>query len=71
MNRTPRRRQATVPVGPMITPLAEDDDLIVDLLHEALGVIEPEDISDLLDLADLIGDVDEKRITAQTIGGVR
>ncbi|MCZ4535558.1 hypothetical protein O4159_08805 [Gordonia terrae] len=54
-----------------MTPLAADDDLIVDMLHAALAVIEPEDISDLLDLADLALDADAGRMTVQTIGGVR
>ena len=68
MHATPRCRHAAPPGVRTVTPLAADDDLVVDLLHDALGVIEPEDISDLLELADLALDVDRGAVTVATIG---
>lgn len=42
------------------------------MLLDTLGAIRPRDVTDLLDLASLIGDVDGGHITASTIaGGVR
>lgn len=64
---TRRRRQATPPVVRAVTPLAVDDDLVVDLLHDALGLVEPEDVSDLLDLADLALHVEAGHLTVQTV----
>ncbi|KSU59646.1 MULTISPECIES: hypothetical protein [unclassified Gordonia (in: high G+C Gram-positive bacteria)] len=66
MKSTRRTRQTARPVIRSVTPLAADDDLVRDILHDALAAIEPEDVSDLLDLADLALDVDRGAITLQT-----
>ncbi|MET4166106.1 MULTISPECIES: hypothetical protein [Gordonia] len=59
-------RQSAPPVVRTVTPLAADDDLVLDVLHDALAVIEPETIADLLELADLALDVDRGALTLQT-----
>lgn len=64
---TCRRRQGPPTVIRTVTALAADDDLIVDMLHDTLAVIEPEDISDLLDLATLVHEVEDGTWTVQTI----
>lgn len=66
MHITHRRRQShPLPVR-RVTPLAADDDLMVDLMHDALAGIEPEDVSDLLELADLVHEVEDGTWTIQT-----
>lgn len=62
---TCRRRQSSAPAIRTVTALAADDDVIVDALHDALAVIEPEDISDLLDLATLVHEVEDGTWTVQ------
>ncbi|WP_158097817.1 hypothetical protein [Gordonia lacunae] len=49
-----------------MTPLAADDDLMIDLMHDALAGIEPEDVSDLLELADIVHEVEGGTWTVQT-----
>ncbi|MDV7101651.1 hypothetical protein R4227_16390 [Gordonia amicalis] len=52
-----------------MTALAADDDLVLDVLHDALAVIEPETIADLLELADLVEDTAAGRLVLQTVAG--
>ncbi|UCZ89862.1 hypothetical protein [Gordonia sp. WA4-43] len=69
MHATRRSRQAAPPVIRTVTPLAADDDLVRDVLHDALAVIEPETIADLLELADLVEDATASRLVLQTMAG--
>ncbi|MFD0094661.1 hypothetical protein ACFVHA_28795 [Bacillus cereus] len=66
METTRRRRQGPPPVIRTVTALAADDDLVVDMLHDTFAGIEPEDISDLLDLATLVHEVEDGTWTIQT-----
>lgn len=61
-----RRHGQPLPVR-QLTPLAADDDLVVDMLHDTLAGIEPEDVSDLLDLATLVHEVEDGTWTVQTV----
>ena len=67
MNHTRRRRQGNPLPVKQLTPLAADDDLMVDLMHDALAGIEPEDVSDLLELADIVHEVEDGTWTIQTV----
>lgn len=69
MKTTCRSRQSAPPVIRTVTALAADDDLVLDVLHDALAVIEPETIADLLELADLVEDTAAGRLVLQTVAG--
>lgn len=71
MQSTRRRRQGPPPVIRTVTPLATDDDLVVDMLHDTLAGIEPEDVSDLLDLATLVHEIEDGTWTVQTTAVTR
>lgn len=60
-------RKSTPTHRRVVTPLAADDDLVRDLMCDQLAHIEPVDISDLLDLADLVIDATSRRLDVQTV----
>lgn len=64
---THTRRQSHPLPARQVTPLAANDDLMVDLMYDALAGIEPEDISDLLELADIVHEVEGGTWTVQTV----